>query len=619
MLTAMSKAGRWVATGLAGSLVFALAGIAAAQSGPGSEAGSTANVEVRVWQSVSDAGNLYVSARAVGGSWRDFGTRALDMRGLSASGRYRYGDIPLDVHRSGSGETATVQVRVWQSVSDPGSLYVSARWDGGSWYDLGTRALDLNDVSSSRRHRYGDIVLISPAYLPTILFHGVISERRQGEIREKILNTITFYLNVYGVVAPDVTFHIGENASVLRRLIDETVGEPSNISCGLYISGGVIFSLLSCDRAIEHEYFHAIQDHSIDHDDWGPLWLTEGFAEYASRIYRDNTGQEKYEEAIALDLETLGRVGLVSLQRLNNAPLWFGDAWAMVTLAADWLAGQASGDPFAYYRTMSQGIPWEEAFRRVFGMDVGDMYQDFENYLNEVAPIFRHIRGVVLGYDENPIRDYRLDVIAYPFDNGSDLSQSATVDDDGAFSIHAPDGTYVLVVGAQCQENWTHIGWYSEKTGITPEYYLASVLVVDADVDAISIKIPRRLSAFSNHCSLGEYRSLSGVVYHSDGSPFPDIRITAVDAGFFVRDVSITDENGTFSIQIPDSSYSLEIRSECENNDSAFLGVYHPNGGFTPVHIVGEEPRILVDGRDVPGVTIRIPDEYANECQRYRQ
>ena len=154
---------RRIAVWLGGALVLALAGVAAvaAQSGP--EAGSTANVEVRVWQGVGDAERLYVSARAAGGSWRDLGTVPLDMSGLSASGRYRHGDIALDVPRSGAGGAVTVQVRVWQAVADAERLYISARAAGGSWRDLGTVPLDMSGLSASGRYRYGDTDLPVPA------------------------------------------------------------------------------------------------------------------------------------------------------------------------------------------------------------------------------------------------------------------------------------------------------------------------------------------------------------------------------------------------------------------------------------------------------------------------
>lgn len=580
------------------------------------------NVEVRVWQSVGDATDLYVSARAAGGSWRALGIMPLDVSGLSESGRYRYGDLSLDVPRPGSDDTSNVQVRVWQSVSDEESLYVSARWAGGSWNDLGTRAIDLNNMSSSGGHRYGDITVISPTYLPTIVFHGIIPKGKQIETRQKILSTITFYLNLYGVAAPGITFHIGENASVLRRLIDETAGEPTAISCGSYFLGGVIFILISCEnRAIEHEYFHAIQDHSIDHNDWGPEWLTEGFAEHASLLYRDSIGQESYEDAIAYNIKLLGLYRFVRLQHLVDARLWFSEGWAMATVAADWLARRANGDPFSYYRMMSRGLPWAKAFQRVFGTNVDDMYQEFQEYVDDSVPVFRYVRGVVVGHDDNPISAWRLDIHTIQLNKDwekSNVVYGDVVYDDGSFELRIPDGTYKLRIWARCREENVFIGLFSDEIGLTQDYDLESPIYVDADIERISIKIPKPLSAFSRHCIIGDYHALSGMVYHSDGSPFPNIRITALDADNFVRDVSITGQDGIFSLQVPDHSYYLEIRAECENGDSAGLGFYHPNGGFTPVRTVGQEPRILVDGRDVSEVTIRIPAEYANDCQRSR-
>ncbi len=59
--------------------------------------GRTADIEVRVWQSISDSENLHISARPAGGSWSDLGTLPLDMSGISGSGRYRYGDITVSV------------------------------------------------------------------------------------------------------------------------------------------------------------------------------------------------------------------------------------------------------------------------------------------------------------------------------------------------------------------------------------------------------------------------------------------------------------------------------------------------------------------------------------------
>ena len=141
-----------VLAGVFGLVLFAGAG---AQSAP------TANVEVRVWQRISDARALYISARPEGGSWRTLGTIPIDMSGISGSRAYRYGDITVTVPRAGT-SAAVVEVRVWQRVRDDLSLYISARPRGGSWGTLGTIPLDMSGRSSTGTFRYGDITVRVP-------------------------------------------------------------------------------------------------------------------------------------------------------------------------------------------------------------------------------------------------------------------------------------------------------------------------------------------------------------------------------------------------------------------------------------------------------------------------
>ena len=129
---------------------------------------TTANVEVRVWQDVNNARNIYISARPEGGNWATLGTIPLPLDdGHSSNGRFRYGDIVVAVP-VGSGES-DVEVRVWQAVRDALSVYISARPEGGSWATLGTIPLPLDDGhSSSGRFRYGDITVEVPVPLPWV-------------------------------------------------------------------------------------------------------------------------------------------------------------------------------------------------------------------------------------------------------------------------------------------------------------------------------------------------------------------------------------------------------------------------------------------------------------------
>lgn len=123
---------------------------------------------MRVWQDVGDELDIYISARPAGGSWRTLGTIPLPLDdGVSSTGRFRFGDIAVDVPLPNQTTPATVEVRVWQDVGDIASIYISARPAGGSWRTLGTIPLPLNDgVSSTGRFRYGDISLDVPLPAP---------------------------------------------------------------------------------------------------------------------------------------------------------------------------------------------------------------------------------------------------------------------------------------------------------------------------------------------------------------------------------------------------------------------------------------------------------------------
>ena len=126
--------------------------VALAQSGAGAD-GDAVTVELRVWQLVTDADVLYVSARPEGGSWRTLGTIRFPLDdGRSADGSRRYGQLTV----------GDVELRVWQSVNDPLSISVTARHVDGEWLSLGPLALD-DGLSSGGHYRYGDLAIVASA------------------------------------------------------------------------------------------------------------------------------------------------------------------------------------------------------------------------------------------------------------------------------------------------------------------------------------------------------------------------------------------------------------------------------------------------------------------------
>lgn len=153
---------------------------------------STANVEVRVWQKISDGRGIYLSARPEGGDWDALGTIPLSLDdGYSSSGKYRYGDITVE----------GVEVRVWQDVSDARRIYISARPEGGDWGTLGTIPLPLDDgYSSSGNYRYGDITVAVPLSAPDTLVPKLCGLKQ----REAVWNVEWFALDAGGEVVSTV-------------------------------------------------------------------------------------------------------------------------------------------------------------------------------------------------------------------------------------------------------------------------------------------------------------------------------------------------------------------------------------------------------------------------------
>ena len=139
-----------------------MAALLAIASTTGSDAqdDATAGVELRILQSVTDSRSISVGALAVGDSWEVAKRTSLRLDdGFSSTGRYRYGDIALEVPLL-SGVYVTVEARVWQDVENGRTIYVSARPAGGSWKTVGTPRLPLDQELEGVR--YGVLVMQVP-------------------------------------------------------------------------------------------------------------------------------------------------------------------------------------------------------------------------------------------------------------------------------------------------------------------------------------------------------------------------------------------------------------------------------------------------------------------------
>ncbi len=122
------------------------------------------SVELRVWQRVDDGSTIAITGWVAARGWYTRGPIPLALDdGLSSTGRFRYGDITVDVPRPDWTSPLGIEARIWQDVRNDERIYVSARPVGGSWSTLGTVRLRLEDgFSLDLQERYGALVLEAP-------------------------------------------------------------------------------------------------------------------------------------------------------------------------------------------------------------------------------------------------------------------------------------------------------------------------------------------------------------------------------------------------------------------------------------------------------------------------
>ncbi len=147
-------------------LAVALGGVTTADAS--SDSAETI-VELRIWQHVEDAEDIWVSARPQGGDWDTVGTVPLEFDGSAGGYLFRTGDLAV----------AGVEVRIWQSADDPERISVRACGAAcpehdlrnlNFWTPVGMLPVTLDEgFSRSGRYRYGELVVAIPPDNPGLL------------------------------------------------------------------------------------------------------------------------------------------------------------------------------------------------------------------------------------------------------------------------------------------------------------------------------------------------------------------------------------------------------------------------------------------------------------------
>jgi len=582
----------------------------------GAQGNTEATVELRVWQRVSDPLRIDLSVRPAEGRWGR--TERLPMVETSASKNFRYTDRSVAVPVAGG--TANVELRVWQRISDPGRVYLSARPAGGAWGRA--ERLPMAETSASKAFRYTDrsVAVALPAPEVTIVFWGDFSESQQVAIRARTANVVEFFEARYGVHVPELQVHVGADDAALDEATRSAAGARTWLGFEQYRDGLLFMRMDASADAIGHLYFYAIQDYLSQGRDRGPGWLSDGAAAYAAHVYQHARGERSLDEAMAYNRWASSHI---------SAPLEEFDAerpavprtdvsGSLAALAVGWLVEQGGGDSLVdYYRLLPGSETWTEAFEAAFGVPFSEVYSAFAAYRAETVAVRRDVSGVVLGPDGEPVEDWRIDIEAFPAgpQHISSLREHATNEGfSGNFTSRLPDGTYVLALVTRCPGGWVDLGWYGGESGFTRSDDDATRVVVDGEnIEGLAIQLPALPDEmFPERCSHGPRVEVSGVVIGLDGEPRPDIYLTSYDPIAEVwPDNTVSAADGSFTLSLPEeAAYRIGAAAVCERR-----GRPRPIGGWEhaiegDVHL-DADGLLLVASEDIDGVIIQLRDTFA--------
>ncbi|MCY3568420.1 MAG: hypothetical protein OXH38_07305 [Chloroflexi bacterium] len=211
--------------------------------------------------------------------------------------------------------------------------------------------------------------LPNPDLESDVIFAGATSEPQREQFREWLQRARAYFWNEFGVVAADTDVIYSEDWEADTGW---PLGEPVAFAHGHF----AIYMGVWSELTLVHEYVHALQSLLQGCCKFGPLWLTEGSAEYLASGYgRANgmlgAGETKRHRQSTVWLTPFLK-GAID-QALDDNPYVAGE------MAVEWLANNSDGDAaiIDYFRLLASAESWQEAFARAFGLSVDEFYRRF--------------------------------------------------------------------------------------------------------------------------------------------------------------------------------------------------------------------------------------------------
>ncbi len=207
---------------------------------------------------------------------------------------------------------------------------------------------------------------------PGFVFDDDVGAEERDSVRALFASAEDFVARRFGAHTADYTVSVSNEHDVCA--VDEDL---------------VLFPY-SCNPNAPHEYFHVLQNALArvpPWEYWGPVWLSEGSAEYAQHMWALERGVASRQPKFAVEqvIKTPDELHTFD-PRDRYLP------YALGFLAAEWLANHAGEESLVeYYRLGTSYERWEDAFKVAFGIEIDDFYREFAVHRQTVAPTLPHL------------------------------------------------------------------------------------------------------------------------------------------------------------------------------------------------------------------------------------
>lgn len=251
-----------------------------------------------------------------------------------------------------------------------------------------------------------------------------------------------------------------------------------------------------------HELFHVLQSRLVGAGGLigprpenqvpvgGPRWLIEGSAEYMSYSAIGDAGLFPFTKAFAEQLSN-ARKEVLPLESLETLPgIDTNGAYALGFVAVDLLVQKSGRAALAqFWRVISTGTSWQDAFLASFGESIAQFYLDFANYRASMLPELPAapvLSGRVT--DASGIPFPGISVYGCPHNPAGSCGYSLT-GSDGSYRISATDNVYTLSFG-RTTDGAKPDGFYTNSGFTTDQSQATLIQVAGKDVVNLNVQMP---------------------------------------------------------------------------------------------------------------------------------